>query len=233
MDHMSTYRTAGIKDLDSVKLGLLSDSIGLGSDSTGAVGAVAVTVSVLTIASVVGEESSTTLKLGVRSGNASVNDIGASTGASRVVVGVGCATLALVRDTSKAPGRRRLGYVGLLLEVRLAKVGSNNSVLLNVVDLYCVSILEDHIRGRKAYTREVAKQLNNVISHISRETTESSELVDMSRVLLENLQGSVDEVLKVLVLHLDDPSSGDRSAGTGNDDRGGKGKSHRQKCEKK
>jgi hypothetical protein len=55
----STYRTAGIKNLDSIKLGLLGHSVGLGANGTGAVGAVAVAVSGLAITRVVLEPSST------------------------------------------------------------------------------------------------------------------------------------------------------------------------------
>jgi hypothetical protein len=116
--------------------------------------------------------------------------------------------------------------------MRLAKVGLYNSILLNVVDLYHVSIGYISLQDQKAYTGQVAEQLNNVVGHISRETTKSGELVDVGWVLLENLQGDVDEVLEVLVLHLDNPSSWNRSASTGNNDWSGKGKSHRQKCEK-
>jgi hypothetical protein len=43
---ISTYRTTGVEDLDSVKLGLLGYTVGLGSNGTGAVGAVTVAISV-------------------------------------------------------------------------------------------------------------------------------------------------------------------------------------------
>jgi hypothetical protein len=107
------------------------------------VGTVTVSVRVLTITSIVGEEGSTALKLGVGSVDASVNDIGASTSTSSGDVGVRAGTRALVGDTGKTPCGGRLGCVGLLLEVRLAKVSLDNSILLNVVDLGYVSTGDD------------------------------------------------------------------------------------------
>lgn len=98
--------------------------------------------------------------------------------------------------------------------------------------MYFVSAKTRNIRKSIAYTGEVAEQLNNVISDISGETTETTELVDVSGVLLEKLQSSVDEVLKVLVLELDNVPSWDGSASTRNDDWRRKGKSHWQKSEK-
>ena len=83
------------------------------------------------------------------SGDTSVNDIGASTSAGRVIVGVGADTLGLVGDTTKTPGRRRLSDVGLLLEVDLAQVGLDNGILLDVVDLYYVSTLRVISRADK------------------------------------------------------------------------------------
>jgi hypothetical protein len=136
-----TYRTAGIKDLDSVKLGLLGYTVGLGSNSTGTVGTVTVAISVLAVTRIVGQESSATLKLGVRGVNTSVDDIGAGTGTGGAIIGVGSGTTGYVRDTSEAPSGRRLGNIGLLVEVRgvglreLAQVGLDNSILLDVVDL--------------------------------------------------------------------------------------------------
>ena len=83
------------------------------------------------------------------SGDTSVNDIGASTSAGRVIVGVGADTLGLVGDTTKTPGRRRLSDVGLLLEVDLAQVGLDNGILLDVVDLYYISTLRVIFRADK------------------------------------------------------------------------------------
>jgi len=84
------------------------------------------------------------------------------------------------------------------------------------------------------YTLHVADGVDDVVSHLSGETTESGELVDVGRVLLDDLQGSVDEVVEVVGpqvgLHLDNVLSRDGSALTGNNDWGRKGHCQRQKC---
>lgn len=99
-------------------------------------GAVAVAVSVASIAGVVGQEGSTTLKLGVGGGDTSVDDVGASTSTCSAVIGVGRGTGSRMGDTTKTPGSRRLSDVGLLLErLRYAKVGLDNSILLNILNL--------------------------------------------------------------------------------------------------
>jgi hypothetical protein len=85
-------------------------------------GAVTVTISVLAVACVVGEESSTTLKLSVSGVNTGVNDVGAGAGTGGAIIGVGSAATGYVRDTSKTPSRRSLGNVGLLLEVRVMRL---------------------------------------------------------------------------------------------------------------
>jgi hypothetical protein len=103
MISVSTYRATGVENLDSVELSLLGYTVGLGSDSTSAVGTVTVSVRVLTVTSIVGEEGSTTFELGVRSVDTSVDDIGASASTSSGVVDVGTGTRRLVRDASKAP----------------------------------------------------------------------------------------------------------------------------------
>jgi hypothetical protein len=100
-----TYRATGVENLDSVELGLLGYTVCLGSDRTGAVGTMTVSVSVGTIASIVGEEGSAALEFGMRCVDTSVNDVGASTGTSTAVVGVGSATTILVGDASKTPSR--------------------------------------------------------------------------------------------------------------------------------
>lgn len=160
-----------------------------------------------------------------------VNDVGAGTGTSSVVISVGTATGALAGDTGKTPGSRGLGDIGLLLE--LSKVGLDNGILLDVVDLCTISISKFHVEIAAAYTRQVAEQVDNVISHVSRETTEATEFVDVSGVLPEKLQGVVDQSIKVLVLHLDNVTSRDGSASTGNDDWRRQGKSHWQKRDEK
>jgi hypothetical protein len=131
-------RTAGIEDLDSVELGALGDTVGLGADGTGAVSAVAVAIGVLAVTCVVGKEGSTALKLGVSGGDTGVNNVDTSSGASTAVVGVGGgSSLAVhVRDTRQSPGGRALSDVGLLLEsLDSAKVSLDNCVLLDVVNL--------------------------------------------------------------------------------------------------
>jgi hypothetical protein len=52
------------------------------------VGAVAVAISIGTIASIVGEEGGTALELGVGGVDTGVNDVGASVGACTAVIGV-------------------------------------------------------------------------------------------------------------------------------------------------
>jgi hypothetical protein len=131
-------RTAGIEDLDSVELGALGDTVGLGADGTGAVSAVAVAIGVLAVTCVVGKEGGTTLELGVSGGDTSVNNVDTSAGASTAVVGVGSgSSLAVhVRDTGQSPGGRALSNIGLLLEgLESAEVSLDNCVLLDVVNL--------------------------------------------------------------------------------------------------
>jgi hypothetical protein len=160
--------------------------------------------------------------------NTRVDNVSAGTCTSSAVVSVRGGTTALAGDTSETPGRRGLGDVGLLLD--FSEVGLDNSILLDVVDLkpYQQPPIF-HVELSITYTGQVAEQLNNVISHVSRETAETTKLVDMSGVLPEKLQGSVDEVVKVLVLHLDNVSSWDGSTSAGNDDWRRQGKSHWQK----
>lgn len=131
-------RTLSVEDLDSVKLSVLSDTVGLGANGTGAVSAVAVAVSVVTITSEVLEECSTALELGVGGGNTGVDDVDAGARASAGVVDVlvVAALASSVRDTRKTPGRSALRGEGLLLDgLKLTKVGSDVSILLDVLDL--------------------------------------------------------------------------------------------------
>jgi hypothetical protein len=53
----------GVKHLDSVELGLLGNTISAATDGTGDVGAVAVAISVLAVASIVGKPGSTTAEV--------------------------------------------------------------------------------------------------------------------------------------------------------------------------
>lgn len=64
-----------IKDLDSVKLGLLCNTVGLGADSSSDVGTVAVAISGGTITSIVGQVGSTALEVRVSSVDTSVDDV--------------------------------------------------------------------------------------------------------------------------------------------------------------
>lgn len=167
-----TYRAVGAEDLDSEELGLLGYTVGLGSNGTSAVSAVAVAISVRTIASVVGEESSTTLELRVSGRDTSVDDVHTGTRSSRGVVGVGSGSRVGVRNAAKTPGSRRLSGVRLLLEgsLNLTKVSLDDSVLLDVIN-----------------TGKVLKELDDVVAHLSGEATEVAELVNMGGILLENL----------------------------------------------
>ena len=61
----------------------------------------------------------------------SVNDVGADTLTSAVVVDVGAGGQGSVRDTAKTPGRAGLGDVG---------VDGDNGILLNVLDLFYLSV---------------------------------------------------------------------------------------------
>lgn len=137
----------GVEHLNSVELSLLGDTIGLGSDSTGDVGTVTVTIGAAAVASVVGEEGGTTLKLRVAGRNTSVNHVGASSGTSAAVVGVRGATTAGVRDTSKTPSGGGLCDVGLLLDLNLTEVGLNDGILLNVVNLFLMSLIAIQLGG--------------------------------------------------------------------------------------
>ena len=211
-----TYRARGVKDLDGEELSLLGYTVGLGSNGSSAVSTVTVTISVGAIASVIGKEGSTTLELGVSGGDTSVNNVHTGVCSSTAVVGVRSATTGLVGDTRQTPGGRGLSDVCLLLEMlNFAKVGLDNSILLNVVN-----------------TREVAQELHDVVAHLRGETTKVAELVDVGRVLLEKLQSTLDERLQVLVLHLDDVLSRNGSTSARLKDRSWESKSHsRQKRE--
>jgi hypothetical protein len=183
------------------------------------VSSVAVAISVLAIASKVGKEGCTTFKLGVGGGDTSVDYVDAGTFTSAGVVGVRrTASLEVdVGDTGQAPCRRALSGVGPLLDaVDLAKVGLDNGILLDVFDLFMVSICVSNI-DRYAYAGEIADQVNNVVSHVGGESTKVTKLVDMSGVLLEKLQGSVDELLEFLVLALNNVASGNGGSCAGND----------------
>lgn len=62
--------------------------------------------------------------------------------------------------------------------LKFTKVGLNNSILLDIFN-----------------TREAAEELDNVVAHVSGKTTEVSKRVDVGRVFLEKLQGTIDKSL--------------------------------------
>ena len=115
----------GGKDLDSIELGLLGNTIGRATNGAGNVGTVAVAISVVRV-DVVGDPGSTAAELGVGGVDTSVNDVGAGAGTARVVVGVGGRASVPVGETGKTPGSTSLGDVGL---------GGEDGVLLDVLDL--------------------------------------------------------------------------------------------------
>lgn len=91
----------------------------------------------------------------------------------------------------------------------------------------------------KTYTGKEAEKVDNVISDLSSEAAKVTELVHVRRVLLQELQSILNQGVEVLVLELDNVSSGDREAITGNDewrwfwDGCRESESQRQKCEEK
>lgn len=123
-------RTAAIssQDLDTNQLDLLGNSVGVTTNGTGDVGAVAVLVSVGGALDKVGAHLGTATKVSVSSVDTSVNDVGsdASTGSVRVLVrGLGVGQSTALADTAKTPGGGR-GLSGL---------NRDDGVLLNVGDL--------------------------------------------------------------------------------------------------
>lgn len=147
----------------------------------------AIAIGIRTVAGVVGKERGTTLEFGVRGSDSGVDDIHTCVCSGGAVVGIRTATASLVGDASKTPSGRRLSDVCLLLDVlNLTKVGLDNSILLDVFD-----------------TWENTEELNNVIAHLSSEPAKASKLVNMGRILLEKLQSTLDEILQVLILQLD------------------------------
>ena len=150
-----TYRATSVEDLDSIELGLLGDAVGLGADGASAVSAMAVSISVGAVSGVVGQEGGAALELGVSGGDTGVDHVHTRASTSGGVVSVRKSRLAgLVGDTRETPGRGALGSVGLLLErLRLAQVGPDNSILLDVIDLFeletaCITMLGKRTPGR-------------------------------------------------------------------------------------
>jgi hypothetical protein len=79
----------------------------------------------------------TALELRVRGLDTGVNNVDTGSGTSSAVVGVGSGSLVGVGDASKTPGGGALGHQGALLD--LTEAGLDNSILLDGLDLFCVS----------------------------------------------------------------------------------------------
>jgi hypothetical protein len=128
----------GTKNLDSVYVGLLGNTVALASDGTRAVSAVAVAI---LIGIAVGDGLApvcATLKVDVLGVGASVDDVDVDTlttvGGIEVLVPGAEAQRIAVRDTGKTPGGVLLGLVVI------AAQGVDLRVALNVVDLLRVSL---------------------------------------------------------------------------------------------
>jgi len=179
-----TYRTRGVKDLYSKELGFLGHTIGLRPNGTGTVGAVTIAVRVLAIASEVGKETCTALKLGMSSVDASVDDVNTCARSGSAVICVGGGTGALMGDTTETPCSRRLSGVGPLLNILdLAKVCLDDRVLLDIGN-----------------TRKCLEKLDDIIVDLCCESAETLELIDVSRILGKKFKGVLKSSLKVLVL---------------------------------
>lgn len=90
-------------------------------------GAVSVAISVLAITGIVGEPGSTATEVRVGRVDTSVDNVGAGTRTSAVVVGIGGGGDTLAGDGTQAPRSRALGHVG---------VDGEDLLLLDVFDLY-------------------------------------------------------------------------------------------------
>jgi hypothetical protein len=69
------------------------------------------------------------------------------------------------------------------------------------------------------YTRHAGQDLDEVVRQLSAEALELSELVDVLRVLVQLREDVLEKVTKSVVLHLENPFSGNRVALTRKDDR--------------
>lgn len=137
-------RAISAEDADAEELGLLSNTIGLATDGTSAVSAVAVAISV-GAASIVGDLESAALEVGVGGVDTSVDNVDTSVGASRGIVGVGGGAPSPPGGTAETPGSTGLSGVGLLLDglhlgrTLLSPAGLHNGILLDVLNLWSVS----------------------------------------------------------------------------------------------
>lgn len=137
------------EDLDTVELGLLGDTIGLASHSTGAVGSVAVAVGGLAIDEAL-EEGSTALELGVAGLETGIDDVGAGTLTSAIVISVAGGALCAVGDAGKTPCRRA-ALVNKALD-------ACQSILLNVFDLMGIIRKLKRKKARKNQQRRANKE---------------------------------------------------------------------------
>jgi hypothetical protein len=79
-------RSLSIKNLDTIKLSVLSDTVGGRANGTRDVGSVAMVIFINS--SIALDKSSSTAEFRVVYGNTGVNDIGAGTSASRIIVDI-------------------------------------------------------------------------------------------------------------------------------------------------
>lgn len=95
------------------------------------------------------------LSYAVRGIDARINDISADSLAGAVIVGVSGAARVGVGDAGDAPGSTRLGHGG---------AGSDDGILLNVLDLRIVSInIQRHLYGL-THVRVIPKSLNLLVA---------------------------------------------------------------------
>lgn len=134
-DTGGSARSVGVEDLDGEELSLLGDTVGLGADGAGNVGAVAITVSVVIVGEVL-EPLGAALEFGVLGVNTGVDNVGAGALTGAVVVGVGGAAGLLAGKTGNAPGS--VGLSGVLLD---------DGVLLNVLNVGVVAEVLELLRG--------------------------------------------------------------------------------------
>jgi ATP-dependent protease HslVU (ClpYQ) ATPase subunit len=89
---------------------------------------------------------------------------------------------------------------------------------------------------RLTYTGHAGQNLDKVVRQLGTEALELSKTVDVLRVLVQELEDVLEKVAESVVLHLQNPFSGNCVALTGENDRSasldrGRGKSERQSRE--
>lgn len=136
-DSTSATRAIGAKDLNGNNVGVLSNTIRSTSEGRCSVGAVTVTISVITISGV-STPTCTSTEVLVVNINTGINTVDGDTTAGGVVEDVVTATGLSVRDASETPA----GSTALSDEAR----DSYDLVLLNVIDLF--PILKTCCEGR-------------------------------------------------------------------------------------